>query len=223
MAQIISAIQQKGGSGKSTMLSSLAGWMAQRGTKTLVIDTDPQQSCVEWAEEQELENIDVLPHPDEDTFFDILKATNKKYDVILIDTAGYDSRMATYAIQASDLILIPCKGSKKDVMGAARTWKHATALTERNKQQPDVRIVLWNVNTTTAVFGHAKAALKEAQLPLLAQAVPTLTGFDVMSWNGGLPNGKAASALNSFVASLQIENLLEPYKVKQREALDGAA
>tara|TARA_R110002110_G_C13457893_1_gene717825 strand:- start:3380 stop:3982 length:603 start_codon:yes stop_codon:yes gene_type:complete len=193
------------------MISSLAGFMAKQHAKILIIDTDPQQSCVDWASEEEHTNIDVMSHLDEDTFFDVIKAVATDYDTILVDTAGYDSRMATYAVQASDLILIPCRGSKKDVMGAARTWKHATTLTEKYKHQPRVRIVLWNVNQSTSVYRHAKAALKEAELPILPQAVPTLTGFDVMSWNGGLPNGKAISALGSFVAALQIEKLLDYY------------
>ncbi|MBO6570752.1 MAG: ParA family protein [Kordiimonadaceae bacterium] len=218
MAQIISAIQQKGGSGKSTMLSSIAAYLARDGAKVLIIDTDPQGSCVEWQAQLETENLDVLPHLDEDRFFDVVKALSPKYDCILVDTAGYDSRMATYAIQASDLILVPCRGSKKDVMGAARTWKHATTLTEKYAKQPDIRVALWNVNTATAVFKHARDALKAAKMPLLGQAIPTLTGFDAMSWNGGLPDGKATSAVKSFVAELQIANLLDFYKPKSQVA-----
>jgi|TARA_R110002096_G_scaffold96236_1_gene215015 chromosome partitioning protein len=218
MTQVISSIQQKGGSGKSTMITSVAGFMAKQRAKMLIIDTDPQQSCVEWAAEEELPNIDVLSHLDEDTFFDVIKAVSPQYDTILVDTAGYDSRMATYAVQAADLILIPCRGSKKDVMGAARTWKHATTLTEKYKDQPEIRIVLWNVNQNTSVFRHAKQALREANLPILAQAVPTLTGFDVMSWNGGLPDGKAASALSSFMAALQIDKLLDFYEADREVA-----
>lgn len=200
------------------MISSMSGFLAQEGAKVLIIDTDPQQSCIEWASEQELPNIDVVSHLDEDSFFDLIKALSPNYDTILVDTAGYDSRMATYAVQAADLIIIPCRGSKKDVMGAARTWKHAITLTEKYKDQPEIRIVLWNVNQTTSVFRHAKEALKAAKLPLLLQSVPTLTGFDVMSWNGGLPDGKAGSALKGFIAALQMEDLLDFYSSKKEVA-----
>lgn len=211
MAQIITVVQQKGGAGKSTLIASLGGSMANDGARVLLIDTDPQQSCLEWAQEEELENLDVLDHLAEDSLLDVIEKVNDTYDTILIDTAGYDSRMATYAIQASDLILIPCRGSKKDVLGGARTWKHANTLTKNNRHTPEIRLVLWNVNIHTNVYEHARTALKEAGLPVLQGSVPTLTGFDVMSWNGGLPSGKAQSALREFIATLQIENLISYY------------
>lgn len=211
MAQKIAAIQQKGGAGKSTMLACLAGHMASDRAKVLIIDTDPQLSCLEWAEEQELTNLDVVSHLAEDTLLDLIESVDDRYDTILIDTAGYDSRMATYVIQASDLILIPTGGSKKDVLGAVRTWKHARTLTAKYRDPPEVRIALWNVNRTTNVFQHARTALEQAQLPLLRGATASLTGFNVMSWNGGLPSGTASVAIKSFVAALQIEDLLSFY------------
>lgn len=211
MTQITSVIQQKGGAGKSTLVACLGGYMATDNAKVLIIDTDPQRSCVDWAEEQEIPNLDVIEHLAEDTLLDLIEKVEDGYDLILIDTAGYDSRMASYVIQASDLILIPCRGSKRDVKGAARTWKHTKTLTSRNREVPEIRIALWNVNTTTNVYKHARAALETAELPVLDGSTPTLTGFDVMSWNGGLPSGSARSALNEFVAGLQIGGLLDFY------------
>ena len=226
MAHIITVLQQKGGAGKSTLIASLAGFMANDSAKSLIVDTDPQRSCVEWAGEQDIDNLDVLEHLSEDTLLEVIEKIDDQYNAIFVDTAGYDSRMAAYAIQASDVILIPCRGSKKDVMGAARTWKHAVTLTKKNRFVPEIRIVLWNVNTKTSVFEHAREALHAADLPVLRGSTPTLTGFDVMSWNGGLPTGKAATALNRFVASLQIEGLLAFYDKKQAKNVgvaDGQA
>lgn len=211
MAQTISVIQQKGGAGKSTLVASLGGYLAADNAKVIIIDTDPQRSCIDWAEEQDITNLDVVQHLAEDTLLELIDKLANSYDIILIDTAGYDSRMASYVIQASNLILIPCRGSKKDVVGAARTWKHAHTLTAKNREVPEIRITLWNVNKTTNVFRHAREALEKAKLPLLSGSTPTLTGFDVMSWNGGLPSGKAWAALRQFVASLQIAGLLKFY------------
>lgn len=211
-AQIICALQQKGGAGKSTLISCLAGVMAEDGAKVIIIDTDPQKSCVEWAEERELDNLDVIEHLSEDTLFDLIDKLESKYDAIFIDTAGYDSRMATYAIQASNLLLIPSGGSKKDIKGAARTWKHAYQLTKRNQVAPEIKIVIWKVKKGTNVLDHAKNSLKDSGLPVLPTIVPSLIGFDVISWNGGLPEGPARATVNEFVAALQLEGLLSFYK-----------
>ena len=45
MASVISFVQQKGGTGKTTSTLNVAGHLARRGRKTLVVDLDPQASA----------------------------------------------------------------------------------------------------------------------------------------------------------------------------------
>jgi len=141
MTQIISVVQQKGGAGKSTLISCLAVKMAQDGARVVIVDTDPQGHCVEWAGHQEaVGDLDVVDHLEEDRLELLLDKLAEDYDVILIDTAGFDSRMSTYVIQMSDLILIPTGASKKDVNGAVQTYLHVGHLTKRLRDQPITRL-----------------------------------------------------------------------------------
>lgn len=220
-AQIISAIQRKGGACKSTILQCIAARMGKDGAKALIVDTDPQASCVEWAGEQDIENVDTLAHLDEDTVLEVIEKVRGDYDVILVDTAGYDSRMASYVIAASDLILIPSGGSKSNVMGAARTWKHADITTRNLKEPPLIRVAFWGVKKNSNVYNHAAAAMQAANIPIINSHVGNLVGFEAMSWNGGLPSGTAAMALTDFMATLQQENLLEFYRTDEK-AGEGA-
>jgi chromosome partitioning protein len=48
-AKIISVVNQKGGSGKTTLSMQLAGALARRGNKVLVVDADPQGTATRWA------------------------------------------------------------------------------------------------------------------------------------------------------------------------------
>ena len=48
MAQIITIAQQKGGAGKSTIDAHLAVALAQKGSKVLIVDIDPQGSLKAW-------------------------------------------------------------------------------------------------------------------------------------------------------------------------------
>ncbi len=41
-AKIIAAVNQKGGSGKTTLSMQLAGALARRGHEVLIVDADPQ-------------------------------------------------------------------------------------------------------------------------------------------------------------------------------------
>lgn len=211
MVQIIAAIQQKGGAGKSAMIDCLAGVFVEDGAKVLLIDTDPQASSVDWAELSKYENLDHIGLLDETRLYDFVKSASPQYNVILIDTAGFDSLMATYVTQIADLILIPTNGSKKDIMGAAKTWKHIEMLTSRNDRPPTVKIAFWKVNPQTSVFKGAKALAEEHNMPVLPGKVKALVGFENMSWNGKLPDGAARQSLLEFIFILKKENLISFY------------
>ena len=222
-AQIISAIQRKGGACKSTMLQCIAAKMGEDDAKLLIIDTDPQASCIEWASEQDIPNVDTLPHLEEDTILEVIEKVRGRYDAIMIDTAGFDSRMASYVIAASDLVLIPSGGSKSNVMGAARTWKHAEISTNNLKSPPQIRVAFWGVKRNSNVYAHAAKAMEAANIPVIGSHVGNLVGFEAMSWNGGLPNGVAAMALREFMATLQEENLINFYNDEKGAVLGNAA
>lgn len=222
-AQIISAIQRKGGACKSTMLQCIAAKMGMDGARVLIIDTDPQASCVEWAGEQDIKNVDTLAHLDEEKMTDIIEKLGSQYDAILIDTAGYDSMMSVYAMTNSHLVLIPSGGSKSNVMGAARTWKHVEDTTKNLKHPPLIRVAFWGVKKNSNVYNHAAQAMKAANIPTIDSHVGNLVGFEAMSWNGGLPNGVAALALNQFMAALQNDGLLDFYNQKGEGAVHGQA
>src|SRR5580765_4411160 len=47
---IIAFLNQKGGVGKTTLATHLAGELVARGRSAVVIDADPQGSALDWAE-----------------------------------------------------------------------------------------------------------------------------------------------------------------------------
>jgi chromosome partitioning protein len=47
-AKIISVVNQKGGSGKTTISMLLSAQLAEMGNKVLIIDADPQNSAIPW-------------------------------------------------------------------------------------------------------------------------------------------------------------------------------
>src|ERR1051325_9341830 len=47
---IVALLNQKGGTGKTTLAVHLAGELALQGNRVLLIDADPQASALDWAE-----------------------------------------------------------------------------------------------------------------------------------------------------------------------------
>lgn len=210
-AQVVISLQQKGGAGKTTMITCMAGRMAEDGAKVLFVDTEPKHPGAKWCDDIDHPNLSSCEIEVEEDLAPTVESQKGHYDVIFIDTAGWDSRMATYAIGLADLILIPAKASKKDTEQAVRTFVHASHLTKNNRIVPNIRIALWGLKQNASVSDRIRNELQAANLPLLQRATSNLTGYEQMDWNGGMPTGAAQTDFRQWFASLTMENLLPYY------------
>ena len=122
-AKIIAVVNQKGGSGKTTISMQLAGSLARRENKILVVDADPQGTATRWAASAE----DETPFPASVVG---LSAANAKvhrevkkfiddYDCIIIDCPpAADSPVPQSALLIADLALVPLIPSPLDMWAA---------------------------------------------------------------------------------------------------------
>jgi chromosome partitioning protein len=111
---IISVLNQKGGTGKTTLSVNIARSMTIRGKKTILIDSDPQGSASCWHAKNEGNLLDLVVLSNSTFEKDVLKF-KKFYDVIIIDGISRTSNLTINAITSSDIILIPVQPSTYDV------------------------------------------------------------------------------------------------------------
>ena len=109
----------KGGTGKSTIATSLAAIDATRGFDSILVDADRQGSASAWASVRE-ENSEVPRVPTVQKFGRLtltneLKALAQKYHNVFVDAGGYDSEELRASILAADKMLIPIKPAQFDV------------------------------------------------------------------------------------------------------------
>lgn len=118
---IISSINQKGGSGKSTIAVNLAALAASNGMATAMIDLDPQATACAWMRSREADDIKlVVTHPPE--LLNTVKSLIKEgIELIIIDTPPHNSTAAANAVNVSDLCLIPVRPSAFDLNAAEAT------------------------------------------------------------------------------------------------------
>ena len=103
---IISLLQEKGGSGKTTISINLAKFFALKGRNVLLVDSDPQGSARDWHTNGNGSILDVIGL-DRPTIDKDIKRFIRQYDLIFIDGAPHLSAMVTKTIVISDVVLIP--------------------------------------------------------------------------------------------------------------------
>ena len=171
MGHAITFAQQKGGSGKTTVLAHLAAAWAEAGRSVAIIDLDPQQSLTRWARLRADPAVVVLESKDYRAGGDI-KAARKAHDIVLVDCPGAASSLLESAIRESDLVLAPCQPSVMDV------WALASVLDTAKKLKRPVRILLNRMPPRLGSLEEVLAALGDARALLLATQLGNRNAFN---------------------------------------------
>jgi len=111
---IISIVNQKGGTGKTTLAVNIAREYTLRKIDTLLVDSDSQGSALRWHEKSNGNLIDLTCLPVTTMDKDVLKFRNR-YQRIIIDGVPQMSQLTVCAIAAANLILIPVQPSPYDI------------------------------------------------------------------------------------------------------------
>ncbi|MCB1733227.1 MAG: ParA family protein, partial [Halieaceae bacterium] len=86
---VISFASPKGGAGKTTAAILLASELARKGAGVTLIDCDPRQWCVKWAEGGKApEALRVLAKVDEDKIIDVIEAEAAQSPFVIVDLEG---------------------------------------------------------------------------------------------------------------------------------------
>jgi chromosome partitioning protein len=118
MSICVAVLNQKGGSGKTTIATNLAHAFVLDGFRVLLVDSDPQGSARDWHQVNGGEIFPVVGL-DRETLPKDLPAITTGYDWIILDGAPQLARLAAAAVKAADVVLIPVQPSPYDVWAAA--------------------------------------------------------------------------------------------------------
>ena len=114
---IIFVGSQKGGCGKSTIAVHISAELANQGLDVVLLDADRQPTCANWAVER-AENKTLKPVHWFQKYEDIrgtLIDLKSRYDYVVVDAAGKDSRELRTGILAADILIVPFKASQADL------------------------------------------------------------------------------------------------------------
>lgn len=114
---IVAVLGEKGGTGKTTFATNLAGMRATAGSDVLIIDADRQGSASYWAEAREKHD---LPQVASVQKFGggLMRAVgdmSHRYTDLVVDVAAGDSREVEAALRVANRVIIPVQPAGLDV------------------------------------------------------------------------------------------------------------
>ena len=173
---IVTVGNTKGGTGKSTVATNLAVEGCRRGLRTLLIDTDLQQSSMSFRAMRERDDLTAMTVTTPTLHKDLRRMEG--YDLIVIDTGGRFARGNTAdpaavvfksALMATDILLIPMQPSIYEVWAAQDT---IDLLREARVYRDDLlaRFIMNGVIPKRALSRDVAASMKQYQedAPVLA-------------------------------------------------------
>jgi len=187
---------EKGGVGKSTLLSNLAVLRALSGRDILLLDTDPQGSLAGWntiRNENELEpSITCVQRSVKKdsikAFIREVRKLEEKYDDIFIDAGGRDSVELRSAMVVADIMLSPIQASQYDLWSLERLDELVQEASPSNLELKAYTVIN-RVSTNPSVKEAEEAMELLAEFPNLCTLKTTLK--DRISFRKSVREGKS--------------------------------
>lgn len=158
-------VNPKGGVGKSTLAINLAGYFSRCGYKTMLGDTDRQQSSREWLKLRSPElprigsweiNPDHIARPPKDTTH-----------VVLDTAAGLHGKRLTQLLSQVQRVIVPLQPSIFDILATKDFLDILAKEKEVRHHHAFVAIVGMRVDARTRAAAQLERFLTERKLPVL--------------------------------------------------------
>lgn len=187
---VISFINPKGGSGKTTLSFVLAEQFAQMGNSVCLIDADPNGFVAGWIEGRDAEfgepPFDVKHVVDTQQIVSAIEEAAESFDVVLVDTEGTANLSITRVLSRTHLAIIPLNASIMDASQANRAVR--LLLEEGQMLSRDIEYRLVFSRTSAAIMNATHSALVEdlrkANYPVMKAHLNERRAFrDIFEYN----------------------------------------
>lgn len=157
----------KGGSGKTTLATNLAGALSVRKQKVFLWDLDRQQSSLKWlamrpADRSVIHRLDVRGDDDE-------SAIPRGSSWLILDSAaGLHGKNLAHALKIAHKIIIPVQPSVFDMAATSAFLQMLMEEKAVRKHKTFIGIVGMRVNPRTRAAATLEAFLTQFKLPVLS-------------------------------------------------------
>lgn len=224
MPKVVSIVNGKGGVGKSTITSNLAGFLFNEKKEVLIVDLDFQSSSLDWAalaRASGYEVCDVVSLANESTERHlIVKNTQlqierfkRKYEYILIDCRGSIDEFIIGALRSSDTVITPLSSSSLDLQATGTLLDMYENINASKNFNMQLFLILNNVVPNTRSMKEVVDALERRVrdvpgITLCSTIIHRREEYKSVWANGqsvfASANQKAKSEFLSFIKEIQL-------------------
>lgn len=199
---------EKGGTGKSTLATNLAAWLAQQGQDVILVDTDIQRTAANWIDRRnQVTGVPVIHCTERrGNVFHALRDLAKRYEQVVVDAGGRDSEELRTALVAAHKVYVPLKASQPDL----ETSLHMNELIQLARgMNPalEARVLVCMAPTNPSIRETAEAHELLAELPELKPSAVTICERKV--YRDAMAEGRGVSELGNAKAKEEIEALVK--------------
>jgi chromosome partitioning protein len=140
----------KGGSGKTTVACNLAVAFARDGKEVCIVDADKQGSSSNWVTEREAGNKEpaITVVQKYDNISKTLESLADKYEIVIVDVAGRNSREMITAAGVADILICPSQCSQLDLDTLGELQQQLVRIRDLNE---GLRVYIYQTMATTNV------------------------------------------------------------------------
>lgn len=172
--QTILIINSKGGSGKTTLATTLASYFASTSKNTAIMDYDPQGSSLHWLKIRS-KGANTIHAADAAAQKGNLMRSLQMYvpentEKLIIDApAGVDGVLLQEMVKKTDFIIVPVAPSTIDIHATAYFIKDLLLKGGIRKQQTSVAVVANRVRKSMPIYKPLERFLQALSLPFLTK------------------------------------------------------
>lgn len=165
MAKVTVVMNPKGGVGKSTLATNLAGYHASRGHAVMLGDVDRQQSAREWLKLRPAQCTPILS-------WDIergkaAKPPKEATHIVLDTPAGISDKVLEQVIAPARHVIVPLQASMLDILATKQFLADLADDRAVRKSDALIGVVGMRVDSRTRAFDELQRFLEGLGLPVL--------------------------------------------------------
>jgi chromosome partitioning protein len=201
----IVVLNPKGGSGKTTLATNLAGYFASRQQKPVLMDFDPQGSSLRWVKKRPPTQppIHVIAAFEKDS------RTTRAFQLrlppgtthVIVDTpAAVDSKQLPEVTRDAHKIIVPVLPSDIDIHTCSRTIRDLLLVAKIRREDNRIGVVANRVRRNTLTYQALIRFLQTLGIPIVA------TIRDSQSYLRAAEQGICVHEMKSYIVREDVEH-----------------